>query len=79
MATQGKGPGSAGMPSAADRAESSGLTTASLLSVTRDEVREEPSSKARENRARVAFLSTKGNTMAMWAAQRDEILKADSG
>jgi hypothetical protein len=38
------------------------------------ETLEEPASKALENRLRVAFLATKGHTMAMWLAQRDAIL-----
>jgi hypothetical protein len=38
------------------------------------ETHEEPASKAAENRLRVAFLATRGNTMAMWLAQRDAIL-----
>jgi hypothetical protein len=38
------------------------------------ETLEEPSSKALENRLRVAFLATKGHTMAMWLAQREAIL-----
>jgi hypothetical protein len=38
------------------------------------ETREEPASKAHENRLRVAFLSIRGHTMAMWLAQRDAIL-----
>ena len=40
----------------------------------RDEHQEEPVSKAVENRLRVAFLASKGATMQMWIAQRDEIL-----
>ena len=78
MATQERPPKSAGILSAADRAESTALAQANLI-LTRDEIREEPSSKARENRLRVAFLSTKGNTMAMWEAQREDILTSDSG
>ena len=42
--------------------------------LTAAETLEEPSSKALENRLRVAFLATKGHTMAMWLAQRDAIL-----
>ena len=42
--------------------------------LVRYETREEPASKALENRARVAFLATKGATMQMWLAQRDTIL-----
>jgi hypothetical protein len=38
------------------------------------ETREEPAIKAFENRARVAFLATKGATMQMWLEQRDTIL-----
>lgn len=38
------------------------------------ETLEEPASKALENRLRVAFLAIRGNTMAMWLAQRDAIL-----
>ena len=42
--------------------------------LARSETREEPAIKAFENRARVAFLSTKGATMQMWLEQRDSIL-----
>jgi hypothetical protein len=50
----------------------------SNLAILRDDEREEPSSKATENRLRTAFLATKGNTMAMWLAQRDELLSSES-
>ncbi|HET7714288.1 MAG TPA: hypothetical protein VFK86_01545 [Bauldia sp.] len=42
--------------------------------VARYETREEPAAKALENRARVAFLATKGATMKMWLDARDNIL-----
>jgi hypothetical protein len=34
--------------------------------------------QAHENRLRVKFLATKGNTMPMWLAERSEILAADA-
>jgi hypothetical protein len=40
----------------------------------RDETREEPASKALENRMRIAFLSTKGATMQVWLNQRDTVM-----
>jgi hypothetical protein len=40
---------------------------------------EEPASKALENRLRVAFLAIRGNTMAMWLAQRDAIVARATG
>ena len=43
--------------------------------VTRDEINEEPSSKALEN-LRVAFLSTKGATVKDWLEQRDAIMSS---
>jgi hypothetical protein len=46
--------------------------------VTRDEINEEPSSKALENRLRVAFLSTKGATVKDWLEQRDAIMSDHS-
>lgn len=42
--------------------------------LARYETREEPAAKALENRARVAFLATKGATMKMWLDVRDNIL-----
>jgi hypothetical protein len=42
--------------------------------VTRDDTAEEPASKAFENRVRIAFLATKGATMAGWLASRDTLL-----
>ena len=37
-------------------------------------IEEEQQRRARENRLRVAFLATKGNTMTMWLAERTAIL-----
>ena len=45
-----------------------------IVMLEREVQTEEPASKALENRLRVAFLSTRGNTMAMWVTQRDTIL-----
>ena len=42
--------------------------------VMRDQHREEPVSKALENRLRIAFLAVKGATMQQWIEHRDEIL-----
>ena len=44
--------------------------------LTRDDIAEEPESKAFENRLRVAFLATKGATMIAWNQERAAILKA---
>ncbi len=42
--------------------------------VRRDDIAEESANKAFENRVRIAFLSTKGATMAGWLAQREALL-----
>ena len=44
----------------------------------RDEVCEEPASKALENRLRIAYLSTKGATMKLWLEEREAILANQS-
>lgn len=50
-----------------------GLNFATYDPMTRDADREEPISKAVENRLRVAFLSRKGATVSEWNAQREDI------
>jgi hypothetical protein len=57
-----------------DRLEGLALAESRYARLTAAETHEEPASKAAENRLRVAFLATRGNTMAMWLAQRDAIL-----
>ena len=60
-----------------DAAESirlDGAQVAIQALVLRDESREEPTSKALENRLRVAFLATKGATMQAWLQERESIL-----
>jgi hypothetical protein len=58
-----------------DEAERIRIEELSRITMLEREVQaEEPASKAHENRLRVAFLSIRGNTMAMWATQRDTIL-----
>jgi hypothetical protein len=42
--------------------------------VSRDDIAEEPTCKAFENRVRIAFLATKGATMAHWLVQREALL-----
>ena len=56
------------------RLQRTAVENARLAMVARDAVREEPLSKAYENRLRVAFLSTKGATVKEWMEQRDAIL-----
>ena len=61
-----------------DDAERNRLEELSRIVMLEREVQtEEPASKALENRLRVAFLSTRGNTMAMWITQRAAILAGD--
>ena len=58
-----------------DDAERIRIEELSRMTMLEGEVQaEEPASKALENRLRVAFLSIRGNTMAMWVTQRDAIL-----
>jgi hypothetical protein len=60
-----------------DRLEQLARPTSQYAELMAAETREEPASKALENRLRVAFLATKGHTMAMWLAQR-EVIVADA-
>jgi hypothetical protein len=65
-----------------DRAEQARLEqiaaeTARFAELMADESVEEPASKARENRLRVAFLGTTGGTMQGWLHHRAIILAAD--
>ena len=50
------------------------LRQAREIPVSRDDVAEEPVSKAFENRVRTAFLATKGATMVQWLSQRETLL-----
>lgn len=60
------------------RLQRTAIENARMAMVERDAVREEPLSKALENRLRVAFLSTKGATVKEWMEQRDAILSRHS-
>jgi hypothetical protein len=59
------------------RLEQIAVETTRFAELMADESVEEPASKARENRLRVAFLGTAGGTMQGWLHHRGTILAAD--